>query len=325
MSRRGPAAGAGAAPTPPRGRDAPLRIACGGSRLARARASAAVDALAAAPEPVRATIVAVSAGPDPGGAASAGPDGDGGSAVERARQALLGRRVDAAVHPPAGAALDPPVAVVLGAVLPRGDPRDALVASRGRRLADLPPGARVAADSPRGASLLRTLRPDLATTHEPGEADAGVRLVAEGRYDAVLVALAQLMRLGLAGEATQVFDAGEFVPAPGQGAIAIECRADDERTTALLAAVDHGPTRAALAAERGVLEALGRRDALRVGAYATVEDHLVSLRAVIPDADGGLPLVGDAAGPATEAARVGRDLGRHLRDGAAMRDPAGVL
>ncbi len=323
MTRRAPAESSAPAPASPRGSGAPLRLASGGSPLARARASAAVEALAGAPEPVPAAIVTIASGPGPSGAAPAGPDGESGRVVQQARRALLDRRVDASVHSLAGERPEPLSAVVLGAVLPRGDPRDALVASRGRRLADLPSGARVAADSPRGASLLRTLRPDLMTAHETGGVDAALRLVAEGRYDAVLTALAGLARLGREREATQIFDAGEFVPAPGQGAIAIECRAGDDRTLALLAAVDHGPTRTAVAAERGVLEALGEGDALRVGAYATVEGELVSLRAMLPDAGGALPLVGDAAGPAAEAARVGHDLGRQLRE-AAMRDSAGV-
>lgn len=297
----------------------PLRIASGPTRLARARADVTVEALARAPEPVPASVVTVepASGPDRGAA----PDEGRGCSdlVRAARRALLDGRADACVHSLSDVPVEPVAAVVLCAVLPRADARDALVASAGRRLADLPAGARVGADSPRGASMLRAVRPDLATAETACGVDAAVDLVAQGRYDAVLTALGGLALLGLAGEATQVFDASEFVPAPAQGAIGIECRADDARTLGLLAPLDHAPTRAAVAAERGVLEAIGGPEALRVGAHATVDAGLVSLRAMLPGPAGALPLVGDAVGPAADAARVGRDLGRQLLEAAGAR------
>ena len=319
----GRASGGSSVPPAPRarGRRPGLRIASGGSPLARARTETAVGALARAPEPVPAAVVTVAPGPVPG--QSADPDARGGCSdlVRAARQALLTGRADACVHSLSDVPVDDDASVVLGAVLPRSDARDALVASAGRRLADLPAGARVGAGSTRGASLLRAVRPDLATAETACGVDAAVGLVAQGRYDAVLTALGGLALLGLAGEATQVFDASEFVPAPAQGAIGIECRADDARTLALLSPLDHAPTRAAVAAERGVLEALGRTAGRRVGAHATVDAGLVSLRAMLPGAAGALPLVGDAVGPAADAARVGRDLGRQLLEARGARPP----
>ncbi|MYH40912.1 MAG: hydroxymethylbilane synthase, partial [Chloroflexi bacterium] len=164
----------------------PLRIASGPTRLARARADVTVAALARAPEPVPASVVTV----EPASGRGAAPDeGQGCSDLVRAaRRALLDGRADACVHSLSDVPVEPVAAVVLCAVLPRADARDALVASAGRRLADLPAGARVGADSPRGASMLRAVRPDLATAETACGVDAAVGLVARGRYDAVLTA-----------------------------------------------------------------------------------------------------------------------------------------
>ena len=318
MARRASAGRpAPAFPGPPARRE-PLRIASHRSRLAWARAEVGAAALARASDPASATIVTIETGCNRDPTAPLAADGDCGLHVQAVRQALLDGRADLAVHSITEAA-EPAAPISLGAVLPRGDPRDALVASGGRRLAELPAGARVGTGSRRGASLLRALRPDLVTADAPGDVDTRLRLVAEGRYDAMLLALAGLALLGRAEEATQIFDASEFVPAPGQGAIAIECRADDLRVLELLAPLDHPATRAAVAAERGVVEALGGGGALPVGALATVEGELVSLRAMLADTEGAPPLVGDAAGHAAEAAQIGRGLGRQLRGAVDVR------
>ena len=320
MTRRGPQASAGPSQPRPRGRRAPLLIASGASPLERARTASVVEALARAPGPVPASVVAVGSGADPDPARARG---ECGSLVRAKRQALLDGRADASAHPLGDLPGERGPGVVLGAVLPRVDAREALVAPGGRRLADLPAGARVGVRSAREAALLRAIRPDLATSEAGCDIGEGPGPGAKGRCDAMLVALADLALLGRAGEATQIFDAGEFVPAPAQGAIAIECRAGDARTLALLEALDHAPTRAATAAERAVLAAWGDDAAPPVGAHATVENGLVSLRAMLSDGADALPLVGDAVGPAADAARVGLDLGRQLREAARARRSAG--
>ncbi len=139
-----------------------------------------------------------------------------------------------------------------------GYSRDALVAAGGRRLKDLPEGAKVGTSSPRRVTLLRAVRPNLEVTDIRGNVDTRLRRVADGDFDAVLLAAAGLARLGRLHEATQLFEAMEFLPAPGQGVIALECRADDDVTRTLLAQADHQPTRAAVEAERGFLGARHR-------------------------------------------------------------------
>jgi hydroxymethylbilane synthase len=129
-----------------------------------------------------------------------------------------------------------------------------------------------------------------------------------------VLAAAGLDRLGRLGEATQLFDAMEFLPAPGQGVIAVECRADDEATLALLAGIDHAATRVAANAERGFLSALGTGCALPVAAYAQVDGELVALRAMIAGQYGHRHTFGDGSAPWAEAEEMGRGLGTQLRD-----------
>ena len=315
-----PAPRAGTSPGTPAGRHAgtrTLRIAARGSRLARAQVALAIEALAAVvpaagPGADATEIVTVETEGDRDRTTPLAVLGGRGVFVKAVQQAVLDGRADLAVHSLKDVPTEPVAGLVIGAVLARGDARDALVASGGRRLAELPAGARVGTSSPRRAALLRVLRPDIEPVEVRGNVDTRLRLVEEGRCDAVLLALAGLVRLGRADAATQLFDATEFLPAPGQGAIAIECRSGDERVLALLAAVDHAPTRAAVEAERGVLAALGSGCALPVGAHAVVDGDLVALRAMLVHAEAALPLFGDAAGPIAQAEQLGRGLGSRL-------------
>jgi hydroxymethylbilane synthase len=146
-----------------------------------------------------------------------------------------------------------------------------------------------------------------------GNVDTRIEKVQRGEYDAAILAVAGLERLGRLNEATQLFEATAFLPSPGQGVIAIECRADDDATRALLASLDHFPTRAAAEAERGVLAALGTGCNLPVGAYARLDDGLLALRAFVGAEDGGTPVFGDATGPLHDAEALGRGLGTQLR------------
>ncbi len=314
-----PATPARGEPAASRTGTATLRMASRGSRLALAQAALAAGALADA---AATEVVTIETEGDRDRETPLTVLGGRGVFVKAVQEAVLDGRAELAVHSLKDVPTDPAEGLVIGAVLRRGDARDALVASGGRRLAELPAGARVGTSSGRRAALLRALRPDLQPVEVRGNVDTRLRLVEEGRYAALLLALAGLVRLGRADAATQIFDAGEFLPAPGQGAIAIECRADDERALALLAAADHAPTRAAVEAERGVLVALGSGCALPVGAHAVVDGDLLALRGMLAGPGDGLPLFGDAAGPVAQAARLGRGLGERLRDALAERDPA---
>src|SRR5690606_26567824 len=166
--------------------------------------------------------------------------------VRGVEAALLEGRADVAVHSLKDVPTEAVPGLVLGAYLKRGGPRDVFVGRGGRGLTDLPEGARVGTSSSRRVALLRALRPDLEAAEIRGNVDTRLRKVTEGEYDGAILAAAGMDRLGRLGEATQLFDAMEFLPAPGQGAIALECRADDERTLGWLAAVDHAETRAAV-------------------------------------------------------------------------------
>ena len=194
--------------------------------------------------------------------------GGTGVFVSALREALLGGEVDLAVHSLKDLPTGPAAGIVLAAVPPRDDPRDALVARDGAKLADLPPGARIGTGSPRRAAQLLGLRGDLRCV--PIRGNAGTRLgkVSEGELDAVVLAYAGLARIGHVGAVTQVFEPDEMLPAPGQGALAVECREGDPELAALLQAVTDEASVAAVTAERSLLEALEAGCSAPIGAYA---------------------------------------------------------
>ena len=290
-----------------------LRIATRGSRLALVQARLVADALRAAHPDLEVKLVEVSTEGDRDRATPLSVLGGRGVFVKAVEDALLDGRADVAVHSLKDVPTEDVPGLVIAAVPERADPRDALVTSGGRRLADLPAGARVGTSSRRRAALLRALRPDLVAAEIRGNVDTRLARVAEGAYDGAILAAAGLDRLGRLDEATQLFDALEFVPAPGQGALGVECRADDAASRALVAALDDAGAHAATDAERGFLEALGAGCTLPVGAYATVDGDLVTLRGMLAADDDAVPHFADATGPASEAAAIGRSLARQLQ------------
>lgn len=289
-----------------------LRLATRGSRLALAQCALAAEALRAADPGLDVELVEVRTEGDADRETPLHVLGGRGVFVRAVERALLGGEADAAMHSLKDVPTAPAEGLTLAAILPRGDPRDALVASRGRRLAELPPGARVGTGSVRRRLLIGALRPDLEVAEIRGNVDTRLRKVAGGEYDAAVLAAAGLDRLGRLGEATQVFGAEAFLPSPGQGAIAVQCRADDAPTLARLRAADDAPTRAAAEAERGFLAELGAGCALPAGAFARLDGDLLALRAMLGGEDGAPARFGDAAGPAAEAETLGRGLARRL-------------
>ncbi len=251
--------------------------------------------------------------------------GGTGVFVSALREALLGGEVDLAVHSLKDLPTGPAAGIALAAVPPRDDPRDALVARDGAKLADLPPGARIGTGSPRRAAQLLGLRADLRCV--PIRGNAGTRLgkVSEGELDAVVLAYAGLARIGHVGAITQVFEPDEMLPAPGQGALAVECREDDIELAALLDAVTDEASVAAVTAERSLLEALEAGCSAPIGAYAVASAGGSGSRAtrlrmqaavMSPDGSRTLRAHGDAA--AAGAWQLGRDLAAELlRSGAA--------
>ena len=289
-----------------------LRIATRGSRLALAQTRLAIESLLRADPSLKTEIVEVRTEGDRDQQTPLSALGGRGVFVRAIEEALLEGRADLAMHSLKDVPTQLAEGLTLGAVLPRGDPRDALVASAGRRLAELPDGARVGTSSPRRAALLRALRPGLQVVEIRGNVDTRLSKVADGEYDGALLAAAGLERLGRLDEATQIFEAMEFVPAPGQGTIALQCRADEAALLARLAAVDDAPTRAAARAERGFVAALGAGCNLPVGAYARISDGLLAVRGMIAAGDGGDPSFGDATGAPEEAETLGGGLAEQL-------------
>jgi len=242
--------------------------------------------------------------------------GGTGVFVSALREALLGGQVDLAVHSLKDLPTGPAAGVTLAAVPPRDDPRDALIARDGAKLADLPPGARIGTGSPRRAAQLLGLRADLRCV--PIRGNAGTRLgkVSEGELDAVVLACAGLARIGHVGAITQVFEPEEMLPAPGQGALAVECREDDAELTALLQAVTDEASMAAVTAERSLLEALEAGCSAPIGAFAGGSAQL-RMQAAVMSPDGSRTLRAHGGAPAANAWQLGRDLAAELlRSGA---------
>ena len=236
--------------------------------------------------------------------------GGTGVFVSALRESLLRREVDFAVHSLKDLPTGAPQGITLAAIPPRDDPRDALVARNGAKLADLPPGARIGTGSPRRAAQLAVLRGDI--TCVPIRGNAGTRLakVRDGELDAVVLAYAGLARIGHTDLVSEIFEPDSMVPSPGQGALAVECRAEDAELTGLLATIDHWQSRAAVTAERGLLAALEAGCSAPVGAYALLSGTQLRLDAVVLGEKMIVREHGEA--DATDAARLGRELAAQM-------------
>ncbi|HEY8453729.1 MAG: hydroxymethylbilane synthase [Micromonosporaceae bacterium] len=239
--------------------------------------------------------------------------------VSALRDALADKEIDLAVHSYKDLPTAPVDGLVVAAVPARVDPGDALVARDGLTLAQLPPGARVGTGSPRRAAQLRAHRPDLAVVGLRGNVDTRLRKVATGELDAVVVACAGLVRLGRTDEITERLDPSVMLPAPAQGALAVECREDDGDTAAAVAVLDHPDSRVAVAAERQLLATLEAGCSAPVAGLAEVrsgpQGRIVTLHGAVISPDGSRMLrrsrtapVPDGPETVAAAAQLGRDL-----------------
>ena len=253
--------------------------------------------------------------------------GGTGVFVSALRESLLRGDVDLAVHSLKDLPTARPDGITLAAVPARDDPRDALVGRDGAKLADLPAGARIGTGSPRRAAQLALLRGDVSCVPIRGNANTRLAKLRDGEFDAVVLAYAGLARIGKTDLVSQVFEPDDMLPAPGQGALAVECRAGDAGLTELLAAIDHSATRAAVTAERSVLAALEAGCSAPVGAYATLSGTRLHLDAVVlgipgrvpqragfdVSAGGGTMVVRERGEADTgDAARLGRELAARM-------------
>ena len=248
--------------------------------------------------------------------------GGTGVFVSALRDALLDGRVDLAVHSLKDLPTTPADGIALAAIPLREDPRDVVVARDGLTLGELPVGSRLGTGSPRRVSQLAALGLGLELQGIRGNVDTRIRKVREGEVDAVVLARAGLARLGRLDEVTEVLDPLQMLPAPGQGALAIECRTADADLVASLAQLDDPATRAAVTAERAVLSTLEVGCSAPLGALAEVvegeDGEELWLRAVALSEDGVLSVRMSATGPVAEAVRLGTRLaGDMLDEGAA--------
>ena len=253
--------------------------------------------------------------------------GGTGVFVNGLRERLLAGEVDFAVHSLKDLPTASPEGIALAAVPARDDPRDALCSTpmatshhpQGgtTKLADLPRGARVGTGSPRRAAQLRAIRPDLEIVAIRGNADTRLRKVADGELAAVVLAYAGLVRIDRVDAVAELLDPDIMLPAPGQGALAVECRADRADLVALLGTLDDAATRAAVTAERTVLATLEAGCSAPVGACAAGDFPELRLTAAVIALDGTAQVRLSATGQAARAAELGRDLAdRLLAEGA---------
>lgn len=244
--------------------------------------------------------------------------GGTGVFVSALRDALLAGTVDVAVHSLKDLPTTPADGITLAAVPLREDPRDVVVARDGLTLGELPVGSRLGTGSPRRVSQLEALGLGLELQGIRGNVDTRIRKVHEGEVDAVVLARAGLARLGRLDEVTEVLDPIQMLPAPGQGALAIECRTGDADLVAALAQLDDPASRAAVTAERAVLSALEAGCSAPLGALAEVvegeDGEELWLRAVALSVDGGLSVRMSGTGPVTEAASLGTRLASSMLD-----------
>jgi hydroxymethylbilane synthase len=273
---------AGAAPRATQPAAAPLRVGTRGSALALAQAGTVVEALRSSGIAAELVIVRTP------GDESSRPIREIGVGVftSAVREALLRGEIDACVHSFKDLPTAPEPGLVLAAVPPRADPRDALVARDGLLLAQLPAGSRVGTGAPRRIAQLAALGLGLELVPIRGNVDSRVRKVADGELDAVVVAYAGLQRLGRADLVTEPLDPMQMLPAPAQGALAIECRADDVDTEYVLRSVLDDPSgRMPAIAERTLLATLEAGCSAPIGALAEFVEDWDDLRPPEPDHD----------------------------------------
>ncbi len=297
-----------------------LRLGTRRSALARTQSTWVADRLRALGHDVE--LVEVSTEGDRDQTTPLAQLGGTGVFVSALREALAGGRVDLAVHSLKDLPTAPDPRTTVAAVPVREDVRDALVARDGLTLGELPAGATVGTGSPRRRAQLAALGLGLEIADLRGNVDTRLRAVSEGRLDAVVLAAAGLRRLGRAAEVTELLDPLQMLPAPGQGALAVEVRADDEATLAVVGPLDDPDSRACVTAERALLAELEAGCSAPVGALAEVVEGVdaaeLSLRAVVAAPDGSSELRRSLTGDPAEAAALGRRLARLLlEDGAA--------
>lgn len=235
--------------------------------------------------------------------------GGKGLFTEELESALLNGSADCATHSLKDLPVESPSGLVVGCIPTRADVRDVMISPKYLTLEKLPYGAVVGTSSLRRAAQLLSIRSDLKTRSIRGNVETRIRKVVEGEYDAVILAGAGVTRLGLSEKITEWFELEQMLPAPGQGALAIQCRADDHETLAMLAALEDPTVRAQVTAERAFLQGLGGGCSVPVAAWATVENTKILLTGLVISPDGVEKVLVSAVG--NHAEKLGTELAEH--------------
>ena len=294
-----------------------IRIATRASALARTQSQLIADLLAdKLGEPVE--LVEVRTHGDLDQTTPLAQMGGVGVFVTAVREAVLNGAADIAVHSLKDLPTAAPLGLAIAAIPSRVDARDVLIARAGLTMATLPVAARIGTGSPPRACQIQSLRPDVDVVPIRGNVDTRIRLVADGVVDAVVLARAGIERLGRLNEISETLDFDAMLPAPGQGALAVECRLvnDDERLSKALADIDHAESRLAVTAERALLAALEAGCSAPVGAYATVTDSagssMLHLSGLLGVSEGPGHIRKSVTGPSADAEGLGRQLAEEL-------------
>ena len=231
--------------------------------------------------------------------------GTKGLFTKEIEEALLAGTIDLAVHSAKDMPTELPTGLILSAFPERQDPRDAIIG-------EMPKGAIVGTSSLRRAAQLKTMRSDVDIRDLRGNVDTRLRKQSEGQYNAILLAAAGLIRLGWQDRITTYLNPAEFVPAVGQGALAVETRDDGAKGHQAAAAMDDAETRARLTAERAALRALGGGCQVPMGAHAILEAGILKIHGIVVSLDGRTAIRAEAQGPAAAAEEIGAELGEKL-------------
>jgi hydroxymethylbilane synthase len=227
-------------------------------------------------------------------------------------EALLGNRVDLAVHSMKDLPTELPPGITIAAVLPRGDVRDAFISAKGESLAALPPGAVVGSSSLRRQAQVKRLRPDLQAVDFRGNVETRLKKLDQGMVDATLLALAGLERLGLTRHITSVLPTDEMLPAVAQGAIGVSCRSDDAKTRDLLQALNDDSTATAVSCERAFLAQLDGSCRTPIAGLAEIADGLLRFRGLVLNPEGTEWHEIEKSGAPEDAVSIGASSGREL-------------
>ncbi len=294
-----------------------IRLGTRGSPLARIQTdmvkAALIDAHAELGEPGALEVVVISTTGDQVVDRPLADIGGKGLFCKEIEKALFDGRIDLGVHSMKDMPTWLPDGLVIGAMLARADPRDVLITDKADSLRELPAGAVVGTASLRRQAQILAKRPDLKVINFRGSVGTRLKKLEAGDVDATLLARAGLDRLGLENVPQTVLEPEDMLPAVGQGVIGVECRGDDQALRAMLAAVDHAPTRCCVEAERAMLDVLDGSCHTPIGGFATLDRDTLHLRGLVARADGSECYRTERYGPMAEADRLGRDAGRELR------------